>query len=164
MGKQGSPISTVGKGVDLSREGAWLHLFTVLSEQMSIGVVVSDMTVPGIPLAYINEGFKTETGYGKEKIGTSCRFLQGPDTESYVNDEIMEALQQAERGLFKLHNYKANGEKFQCLFALHPVFGHASNPIYKYQIGIQVDNTQPKDWVQRLLEMSLLLKYLPQTI
>ena len=46
-------------------------------------MVVSDMTVPGIPLVYINKGFQTVTGHGKEKIGTSCRFLQGPETEKY---------------------------------------------------------------------------------
>lgn len=163
-GRESPYVCTVAKGVDLSTEGAWLQLFTVLSEHISIGMVVSDMTVPGIPLAYINEGFKTETGYGKEKIGTSCRFLQGPETESYVNDEIMETLQQGERGLFKLHNYKASGEKFQCLFALHPVFGHASDPVYKYQVGIQVDNNQPQFLLQRISEMSRLLRYLPQTI
>jgi hypothetical protein len=41
-----------------------------------IGIVVSDMTVPRIPLIHINEGFKAVTGYGKKKIGSNCNFLQ----------------------------------------------------------------------------------------
>jgi hypothetical protein len=36
----------------------------------------------------------------------------------------------------KITNYKANQQKFQCLFALHPVFG--PNMEYKFQIGAQV--------------------------
>ena len=128
-------------------------------------MVVSDMTVPGIPLVYINKGFQTVTGHGKEKIGTSCRFLQGPETEKYLNEEIMAALQQSEHLVVKLHNYKSNQQKFQCLFALHPVFGPAPEHEYKYQIGMQLDftNSDP-ELTRKLQEMARVLRYLPQSV
>lgn len=37
-------------------------MFKEMSETVSVGMVVADMNVPGCPLAYINEGFKTVTG------------------------------------------------------------------------------------------------------
>jgi hypothetical protein len=75
QGQQG-PLRTVAAGLDKNAESFWLDMFKVVSETVSIGMVISDMTVPGIPLVYINEGFRNVTGYGKEKIGCSCRFLQ----------------------------------------------------------------------------------------
>jgi hypothetical protein len=74
-GQQGS-LRTVAMGLDKTSEMFWLDMFRIMSETVNIGMVISDMTVPGCPLIYINEGFKAVTGYGKEKIGTSCRFLQ----------------------------------------------------------------------------------------
>jgi hypothetical protein len=158
------PCRTAAYGVTLS-EGYWLDMFKAMSEAVSIGLVVSDMTIPGIPLVHINEGFKAVTGYGKEKIGTSCRFLQGKETEPYLNDEIMGALQQSESLLIKIHNYKANGQKFQCLFALHPVFGPAPETEYKFQIGIQIDyNDQDLDMPRKLIEMGRIIRNLPQSV
>jgi len=159
---QQSSLRTVAAGFDKNSETFYMDMFRTLSEAMSIGMVISDMTIPGIPLLYINEGFRNVTGYGKEKIGTSCRFLQGPDTESYLNDEIMAALQQAEPLLVKLHNYKANGQKFQCLFALHPIMG--PNNEYKFQIGLQIDFQAHPDITRQLLEMERLIRFLPRSL
>jgi len=160
-GQQG-PLRTVAAGLDKTSESYWLDMFRVLSETISIGMVISDMTVPGIPLVHINEGFKKVTGYGKEKIGCSCRFLQGPETEVYLNEEIMAALQQSESLLVKLHNYKANGQKFQCLLALHPVMG--PNGEYKYQIGLQLEMVMSPEITRYLLELERVLRYMPHSI
>ena len=125
-------------------------------------MVISDMTIPGIPLVHINEGFKTVTGYGKEKIGTSCRFLQGPDTEKYLNEEICEALRHGEPLVVKLHNYKANGEKFQCCLGLQPVYGPQGE--YKFQIGVQMEFSMNAEITRQLLEMERILRNLPCSI
>jgi len=159
------PVKTAAYGVNPQSESFWLDMFKNVAETISIGVVISDMTIPGIPLTYINEGFHTVTGYGKEKIGTSCRFLQGKETETYLNDEIMTALQQAEPLVVKLHNYKANGQKFQCLFCLHPVFGPQPDNEYKWQIGLQIDfNNSDPDLPRKISEMARVLRLLPQTV
>lgn len=41
-----------------------------MSETVSVGMVVADMNVPGCPLAYINEGFKTVTGRDEARSAT----------------------------------------------------------------------------------------------
>jgi PAS domain S-box-containing protein len=45
-------------------------------------IVISDMSVPGAPMVYVNPPFCRCTGYAREEaVGRNCRFLQGPDTE-----------------------------------------------------------------------------------
>ena len=77
------PLRTIAAGLDKNNDSFWLDMFRIVSETVSIGVVISDMTIPGVPLIYINEGFRAVTGYGKEKIGTSCRFLQVSSLNKY---------------------------------------------------------------------------------
>ena len=40
------------------------------------GMILSDMSVPGCPIVHLNQGFTNMTGYGNEKLGTNCKFLQ----------------------------------------------------------------------------------------
>ena len=42
----------------------------------SLGMILSDMSVPGCPIVHLNTGFTNMTGYGNEKLGTNCKFLQ----------------------------------------------------------------------------------------
>jgi hypothetical protein len=159
------PCRTCAFGVNPQSETYWLDMFKNMSETVSLGMIISEMTIPGIPIAYINEGFRVTTGYGKEKIGCNPRFLQGKETENYLNDEIMAALQQSEPLVTKLHNYKADGTKFQCLLALHPVFGPAPDTEYKFQIGMQIDfNNNDPDLPRKISEMGRILRLLPQTV
>jgi hypothetical protein len=74
----------------------------------------------------------------------------------------MAALQHSEPLLVKLHNYKANGQKFQCLFALHPIFG--PNQEYKFQIGCQIDFTMGPDITRQLLLMESVLRLMPHSM
>jgi hypothetical protein len=53
---QTGPLFTVAKGLDKTSEMYWLDMFRIMSESVNIGMVISDMTVPGCPLIYINEG------------------------------------------------------------------------------------------------------------
>lgn len=73
----------------------------------------------------------TNQGYGKENIGRNSKFLQGEETEGYMVEEIMHALQQHEPLCCKLHNHKADGRKFQNLLCLHPVFGKEGEYLYQ---------------------------------
>ena len=120
------------------------------------------MNIPGLPLIYINEGFKAVTGYGKEKITISCRFLQGPTTPQYLNEEICEALRHQENLYIKIYNYKANKEEFQNCLGLFPVFGPQGE--YKYQIGIQLDFKMSGEITKQLLEQERILRYMPNSM
>lgn len=157
------PVHTVAHGKSQKSSGFWLEMFKVMSEAVSVAMVVCDMTVPGIPFAYVNEGFTRLTGYPKDNaIGRNARFMVGEETEGYVTDEIVDALRQHEPGCFKLHNYKANGQKFQQMFCLHPVFGPDGD--YKYQIGLQVEMKACPEITRQLVEMERVLRLLPFSV
>lgn len=85
-------------------------------------------------------------GYGRDQVGLPCTFLQGKETESYVVQEIVDALRHASPLICKLRNYTVNQEIFQCVLALSPVFDASGN--YVFQIGIQINitsnRTQPQ--------------------
>eukprot|EP01041_Mallomonas_annulata_P008352 gene8352-17208_t len=174
--KQSQGLKTVAYGLDLMSSSAsetiWLDMFRAMSESVSssngngssgsmIGMVVTDMTVPGLPLIHINEGFRAVTGYGKEKIGSNCRFLQGPETQTYLIEEIDIAMKEGQKLLFKIHYYKRNNQKFQCLLALHPVFGPAPEYEYKYQIGILIEFGMFDSVTNLLNKMECLLNLIP---
>ena len=77
----------------------------------------------------------------------------------------MAALQQSDSLLVKLHNHKSNSQKFQCLFALHPVFGPIPDTEYKYQIGMHIDfNNSDPDLNRKIAEMGRVLRFLPQSV
>ncbi|KAJ8599014.1 hypothetical protein CTAYLR_007682, partial [Chrysophaeum taylorii] len=160
---------TCAYGVALAEEPEqhWLHMFASITAEFDhIGVVVSDMRVPGIPLAHVNdEGFCRVTGFdGPAQIGKKCSsVLQGPETEDYLVEQICHALRDAQPLAIKITNYKENQQKFQCFLTLHPVFGVDGE--YLYQVGTQVDMSAPRSEVyDQLVELEQLLQLLPSSI
>lgn len=66
--------------------------------------------------------FTNPTGYGKENIGRNAKFLQGPMTEGYMVEEIVESLRHADPLFCKLQNHKPDGSVYQQCLCLTPVF------------------------------------------
>lgn len=157
------PIRTVSYGLDPDTPTYWIDMLKTMSETLRIGLVVSDMFVPGCPLAYINEGFAAQTGYGKENIGRNAKFLQGPQTELYMVEEIVEALRHADPLFCKLTNHKPDGSPYQQCLCLTPVFNVDGE--YKYQIGCQVDfDPDNPETPIFIMELERVVRNLPQTI
>ncbi|KAJ8600682.1 hypothetical protein CTAYLR_007444, partial [Chrysophaeum taylorii] len=146
-----------------SRESLFLDMLHGASSPLKdIGLVASDMRVPGLPLIYINAGFTRVTGYGKGQIGLPCSFLQGAKSESFIIQEIVDALRSENPLVCKLHNYTQAQQAFQCLFTLNPV--HDESDGYIFQIGLQVDMTAertPQEMVSTLLRMADVTYVLP---
>ena len=60
----------------------WLNSFVATAESFPACIVISDMTIPGAPMIFVNSEFCRTTGYAREEAcGRNCRFLQGPETE-----------------------------------------------------------------------------------
>ena len=60
----------------------WVHTFVSVAETYPACIVISDMSIPGNPMFFVNQEFCKVTGYAKEDVqGRNCRFLQGPQTE-----------------------------------------------------------------------------------
>ena len=157
-------LTTTMLGVDKRSGRLWLDMLRAMSADMNtVGVVASDMLVPGIPLSEINDGFRAVTGYGSEMVGQNCKFLQGDATEDYLVEEIVDALRSSESLVVKLTNHKRDGTVFQCLLTLKPIFDAAGT--YAYSLGAQLDMTDgapDEDRVAQLRALSDVGRYLPE--
>ena len=107
---------------------------------LSLGVVVTDPHQTDNPIIYCNPAFTAITGYAEDEvIGRNCRFLQGPETDSSVLDEMRHA--QSKRGVFQcvLANYRKNADLFWNELTIGPVMDD-DNRLINF-IGIQNDVT-----------------------
>ena len=115
------------------------------------GVVVTDPTQADNPIVFCNPAFEEITGYCREEVmGRNCRFLQGPNSDPSVREEMRQAQneQRSFRGL--LLNYRKNGEAFWNDLIISPVFDKSGNLLNF--IGLQDDVTERKQAVDALKE------------
>ena len=121
------------------------------------------MTIPGAPMVFVNDEFCRTTGYPKEEAtGRNCRFLQGPDTEPEAIQVIRNTLSKGQDCHVKLTNYRKNGDKFQNLLSMKPVFD--ADGIYRFVIGVQFEVKEDQNLKQRLVQLDKLLRLLPSKL
>ena len=141
----------------------WLSTFVTMADSSPLPMAVSDMTIPGVPLVFVNGEFESEFGYKKEEVvGRNCRFLQGPKTEPETIQMMVYGLQSAKDCLVKVTNYKKGGEKFQLLLALLPVTD--SDGLYHYCVAVQMEAREDGKLAEHLQQMDLLLKLIPRKL
>jgi PAS domain S-box-containing protein len=139
---------------------AWLAKFTSSADSFPACIVVSDMTQHGAPMIFVNAAFCKVTGYTKEEsVGRNCRFLQGPDTEPEAVATIRSTLSKGQDCHVKITNYRKNGEKFQNLLSMKPVFD--AYGVYRYVIGVQFEVLADKSLKKRLTQLDALLHLMP---
>jgi PAS domain S-box-containing protein len=139
---------------------AWLNMFVSIAESYPACIVISDMTIPGCPMVYINNEFSRVTGYSREDVvGRNCRFLQGPDSEPESVHVIRSTLSQAKESHVLITNYRKNGEKFQNLLSMKPVFD--ADGVYRFVIGVQFEVIKDKNLKRRMIQLDKLLRMLP---
>ena len=128
----------------------WVHSFATVAETYPACIVISDMSMPGNPMIYVNNEFCRITGYTKEEAqGRNCRFLQGPITEPQSVAVIQDTLRRGADCHVKITNYRKSGDLFENLLTMRPV--HDSNGVYRFCIGVQFDATvSPRNRMDRL--------------
>lgn len=110
------------------------------SELLESCFTLVDVERPDQPAIYVNERFKSLTGYGDEVLGRNFRFLQGPLTSPEARVRMRRAIAARQAIHQDLVNYKKSGEPFWNRMVLVPLVdvGHF------YYFGIQLDVTDPK--------------------
>jgi len=157
-----SMLNQVGSKVPQDADD-WLNIFVSTAESFPACIVISDMTIPGAPMVFVNQEFCRTTGYAKEEAtGRNCRFLQGPDTEPEAIQVIRNTLSKGQDCHVKLTNYRKNGEKFQNLLSMKPVFD--ADGIYRYVIGVQFEVKEDQNLKERLVQLDKLLRLLPSKL
>ena len=134
----------------------WMYAFVGAAETYPACIVISDMSIAGNPMMFVNQEFTRVTGYAKnEAMGRNCRFLQGPETEPASVAVIQDTLRRGVDCHVRITNYRKNGETFQNLLSMRPV--HDSNGVYRFCIGVQFEVAQNSQLKERLKKLDMLL-------
>ena len=132
--------------------GTWLQMLSAVVAQLPQAVGVTDMRVPGLPIAFCNQAMVDLTGYPREQIeGHNCRFLQGKRTEAAAVRAMVSGIAAAKPTTVRVTNYRKDGVAFRNLLSLHPV--HDSNGVYRFCIGVQFEVSRDMSLKTRLLKL-----------
>eukprot|EP01134_Creolimax_fragrantissima_P002796 CFRG2796T1 len=142
----------------------WLTKFIsmayVLPFCITISTRVKTPTDEGtFPLSFVNPEYTRCTGYShQETVGRNCRFLQGKNTEKesvkYLRDSISKGL----KCNICITNYRKNGEEFQNLLSLHPIFDRKGTNIF--YVGVQYDVSNVS--IVRMAALAPVLSFLSE--
>ncbi len=99
----------------------WLDLLAHTSQLLPVCVAVSDCSVRGVPLVFVNREFTKTTGYDLEFCkGRNCKFLQGPETEPDAIEQLREAIRTGMDVRLSITNYRKDGTKFRNFLTMRP--------------------------------------------
>ena len=128
---------------ELQRIEAELRLRNAAIETAADGVIISDAQSPDQPIIYASPAFCHLTGYSEQDVlGKNCRFLQGPDTDPQVVDQIRDALNSNRSFLGELLNYRKNGSTFWNQLRIKPLLDEKGK--VTFFVGVQTDITERK--------------------
>src|SRR4051812_37036862 len=81
--------------------------FTAAFRGSRTPILITDPRQADNPIVFVNDAFTGLTGYAREEaIGRNCRFLQGPETDRAVVDDIRNAVGAGEGIETEILNYK----------------------------------------------------------
>jgi PAS domain S-box-containing protein len=103
--------------------GQWLESFKAVANLLPTPIVISDMSIVGVPMVFVNDAFCKMTGYSRgECEGRNCRFLQGPGTDAATVQKLRQSIRSGKEVSTELVNYKKDGTRFRNFLTLRPVF------------------------------------------
>jgi len=118
----------------------WCEVLQVLLAGTKAAAVVVDMSVPGLPVKFINQAFTNLTGYSADDvIGRNCRFLQCKATEAEPTAIMISAIRQHISCNVQMTNARKDGSHFINDLTLHPI--HDSNGDCRYCVGLLADHS-----------------------
>ena len=114
-------------------------------------MIVTDPSKPDNPIVFCNDAFTFMTGYEEEEIlGSNCRFLQGPETDRSVIDQVRAAIRKKEEIAVEVLNYRKNGSTFWNALFVSPVFNGDGEVVYFF--GSQLDISRRREAEEALHE------------
>ncbi|MFC3095143.1 response regulator [Alteromonas sediminis] len=126
-----------------------LLLKTQAVDRASASILISDLTKKDEPIIYVNKACETLTGYSEDEfIGKNCRFLQGPETNPEVVQNIRSAINKREPVDVTLLNYRKDGTEFYNHLSLTPIKNDDGS--CTHYLGIQQDVTASTQAAQYL--------------
>jgi len=115
---------------------AWLLSLVAAVEFLPVAVSVTDMSIAGNPLIYVNQEFSVLTRYDRqEALGLNCRILQGPETTPESVQRMKESIRSGIANQVKILNYRKDGTSFSNSLALQSVLDSTGER--RFCIGVQ---------------------------
>ena len=119
------------------------------------GISVANVTLPDLPLTYVNPAFEVMTGYTLEEVqGKNCRFLQGGERDQAAIGKIREAIQNQREVIVVLKNFRKDGTPFWNELSLSPIRNRDGQ--VTHFVGIQNDVTSRVEFEAALRESEKL--------
>jgi PAS domain S-box-containing protein len=120
-----------------------MRLYKRAIASSSNGIVISEISLPGQPVLYVNPAFERMTGFElADAFGRNCRFLQGPDSDPGAVEKMRSAIARGAECHVTLRNYTRDGVAFWNHVTLAPVRDRAGQ--VTHYIGILTDLTEQK--------------------
>nr|AML79123.1 putative LOV domain-containing protein [Cosmarium subtumidum] len=120
-------------------------------DAFSEGLVLVDVSQPGQPIVFVNEGWERITGYSIEDVvGLKCgALLQGPLSDASAGAALGQAVAEGESTSVEILNYKKDGTPFWNWVRIRPVPTSATflpcDQNQRYYFGILSDCTLRKE-------------------
>jgi PAS domain S-box-containing protein len=132
-------------------DGQPTDIFFAAVKTTRMPMIVTDPHQPDNPIVFCNEAFSFMTGYSEEEIlRSNCRFLQGPETDREVVNQLRQAIAKREEIAVEILNYRKNGSTFWNALFVSPVFSDAGDLLYFF--GSQLDISRRREAEEALHE------------
>jgi PAS domain S-box-containing protein len=125
-------------------------------DEAPIGITISDLDGDDYPIIYLNERFKSLTGY-RDVIGENWGFLQGAETDPETNARLRDALDARRPVSVDILNYRQNEQKFWNRVDIAPV--HDEDGEVTNFVGFQTEITERKIRERRLEVLNRVLSH-----
>ena len=119
------------------------ELLAAVVESTKDSIVITNTTLdePGPTIVYVNTAFTEMTGYTfEEAVGKNPRFLQGPETDRRVLDDLRNRLSTGQLFSGKTVNYRKDGSAFINEWHIEPIT--AEDGKINHLLAIQHDVTE----------------------
>ena len=118
-------------------------------EDAPIGVTITDPTLSGNPIVYVNDAYEELTGYDKaEVLGRDRTLLQGPETDPSDIATLEQAIESRESTSVEMLNYQADGSAFWNRVTVTPLYNEDESAV-KYWAYFQEDVSTRREAEQR---------------
>nr|AML77898.1 putative LOV domain-containing protein [Christella acuminata] len=125
-----------GRYLSENAETALCSSLTLALTRIQQSFVISNPSLPGMPVVYASDKFLHLTGYQKEEvIGRNCRFLQGQETDARVVRQIGDCIKAEKACTVRILNYRNDGLPFWNLLHVAPIRDHTAK--IAYFVGVQ---------------------------
>ncbi|WP_156492265.1 response regulator, partial [Oleiphilus sp. HI0080] len=148
-------IGIVLTGVDLTEVielQQELSLKNQAIDEAQTPIIIANATEQGFPISYVNRAFEHQTGYTFDEVkDTSCKFLQGENTDPKEVEKISKALRELRPVTTTILNYRKDGSEFYNRLSLTPI--RDLDGEVTHFLGLQSDITD-QERTQQYLEQA----------